>query len=302
MVESLCAANAGCNDGSLPEAVRALSPKCVEVLIRYGHDPICRNAGYDFRSPMEDILLTADPSVETMRIIETIRLLVHGGLDIRGQCQGKSWLLRAIDSPCATIATTAVLEAFMASHVNAEFNSYRTSNGMVASPLSYVLLDLHAGRGTNRDELVRILERFGARPRLYVDNEKPQPQPVDANGGVSRLALREQEQLTRRYEVLLAIYLEERLARRCEEDIALLHGQRLPVFVDERVESQEEQATKRRVNYGEEALARRRQRERYLQLMQPPTARSLRKEEILVWMHGNLCNELALGLHRGIPP
>ena len=189
MIERLCDAGAQAHDGSLNDAARICNAKCIEVLIRKGHDPNFPSPKHDSRNAMAEILALSQAPTETAKIINSMRFLVLGGLnrDYRSS-DDKSWLFLAIDSPCAATMTACILSAFIGDVIDSEVNIYRRQ-GYTMSALRYVKC-LNHNQNPQKEQLLRSLESYNAQDVWY---RKEGKQPDDYCGAPPDINRQEKE-------------------------------------------------------------------------------------------------------------
>ncbi|KAI9728381.1 MAG: hypothetical protein M1828_003781 [Chrysothrix sp. TS-e1954] len=196
-MNALVEAGSSTKDGSLHETARTCNHSAIKLLLEAGHDPNLPSPLHQRRSALVELITQQrDGRIELAKISSTIDLLISGGAEKTLRVDGKSLLLIALDSTCATNMTTALLDSFMHSLINENFNLYHHSN-YIYSPLFYLKKGLQKSAPSLKTELIRIIEAYGgcACPVYYRTDDGAQP--ADYTGAPHSVVSREESRKAR---------------------------------------------------------------------------------------------------------
>lgn len=185
----LVQAKADTDDGSLHEAARLGDHDTVSFLLNSRHDPNHPSPLHDLQSVLEVAIRCHQLVSHPEKLKSIIKLLYNKGANSRYQADGKSLLIIALDVEHADKTISPLLDAFMRSMINEEFNLY-CEQGLVYSPISYVKMNKQKSPDAQRETLMKILSASGCKEVYY--HEKG-PQPEGYIGAPKYLVRREQE-------------------------------------------------------------------------------------------------------------
>ena len=195
------------DDGSLQEAVVNSRHVATAFLTDAGRDPNYPSIHHDMRPCLEHLIREPPASNDLSDMKSMFKILRTAGANIRYQCDGKSLLILALDMPHATVIVPVLLNAFMCTYINDDFNQYRR-DGFVYSPRSYLVHTQQSSDHPTKSVFFKILRTFeyidlyyrerGPQPDDYTDRTAPKGVLVKENKRRRQLEKEQAEDIAHR--------------------------------------------------------------------------------------------------------